>query len=289
MAISKGAMRRVYFMLSMTFIVCGCFMAEKAYLQPKDCFSDEQVIALVEAVAQEDIESINRLAAAGADVNALGRSSKSRDRYEMTPLLWSLKAGKKKAFRRLLELGADPNAAIWGSGSVMYLAAASDDSEWLQMALAHKGNPDLASGAFGETPLFRAVQRESLKNLKLLIEAGADLNHKTTSGGPAINFAAAINRFDAVYCLLEAGADFRIKSGKQEYDLPYEVINTPIGRGGEQWRWREKVIDFLERHDVDFAPAARRVNDDAPDAAVRWTKYMGSRARDRVENQAQPE
>ncbi len=264
-------------------------MSEKGQLEPEDYFPDPQVIALVRAVGQGDIESIDRLAAAGANVNALGRNSKARGWQEMTPLLWSRLAGRKNAFRRLLELGADPNATVRGVGSIVRFAAGSDDSEWLQIALAHKGNPDIVTGKIGDTPIFRTIQRESLKNLEILIEAGADLNHKTKSGDPPVNFAAAINRFDAVYCLLEAGADFGIKSGKQEYDLPYEVINTPIGPGGEQWRWREKVIDFLERHEVDFGPATRRVGNEAPEAAARWRRYLESRTPKLLEGQAQPQ
>ena len=67
-------------------------------------FTDAKVIALCKAVEAKDIREIDRLAKAGANVNAKGRGN-------MTPLLWAFPMGEE-TFGKMLDLGADPNVQL---------------------------------------------------------------------------------------------------------------------------------------------------------------------------------
>jgi ankyrin repeat protein len=60
---------------------------------------------LCKAIEENDVGEIDRLVAAGADVNAKGKEN-------MTPLLWAFPDDKPERFKKLLELGADPNARL---------------------------------------------------------------------------------------------------------------------------------------------------------------------------------
>ncbi len=71
----------------------------------EDYFDDPQVIALCNAIETNDLKELDRLVAAGADVNSEGKG-------KMTPLLWAFPDNKLERFKKLLELGADPNVVI---------------------------------------------------------------------------------------------------------------------------------------------------------------------------------
>ena len=77
------------------------------------------------------------------------------------------------------------------SWSVIGLAASqNDDSEWLQMLLTHgananqvrRGDGNCDDYNAGETAIFDAIHANSIRNVDLLIRAGADLNHQDNCG-----------------------------------------------------------------------------------------------------------
>ena len=124
---------------------------------PKDFYTDPQVIALIKAIDQENLAEIKSLKAKGVNLNAAGRNPlKGTDEFEAsTPLYWAYLHKKKAAYRLLLELGADPNQEVRGYGSMMNLGAMDEDgSDWLRLAIEHGGN--LNSEVFSKlTPLMR--------------------------------------------------------------------------------------------------------------------------------------
>jgi hypothetical protein len=78
---------------------------QKCGWKAEDYFDDPQVIALCKAIEASNLVEIDRLVAAGANVNAQGKD-------KMTPLLWAYPDSNLQRFKRLLELGADPNVVI---------------------------------------------------------------------------------------------------------------------------------------------------------------------------------
>src|SRR5438132_2847004 len=70
---------------------------QRAGWKAEDFFEDRGVIDLCHAIEANDIAEIDRLVAAGANVNAKGKDN-------MTPLLWALPDNKLDRFKKLLEL-----------------------------------------------------------------------------------------------------------------------------------------------------------------------------------------
>ena len=121
----------------------------------EDYFQDPQVISLCKAIETDNIAEMERLIAAGADVNAIGKDG-------MTPLLWAFPEEKPERCECLLHHGANPNVFIesdFGVGtrpfhpvpggpfffvdrgchegqSMMHLAAASPDMDYLRLFCA---------------------------------------------------------------------------------------------------------------------------------------------------------
>jgi hypothetical protein len=93
--------------------ITGTTWHQKFGWKAEDYFSDPQVIALCHAIAANNLAEIDRLVAAGANVNAKGKGN-------MTPLLWAFPDNKLDRFERLLKHGAGPCSETgedWGTRS----------------------------------------------------------------------------------------------------------------------------------------------------------------------------
>jgi uncharacterized protein len=195
-------------------------------------FDDPQVVALCRAIEANDIAEMERLIAAGANVNATGKGN-------MTPLLWAFPERRLERFSCLLEHGADPNVRVTSSfelqgrplhphprsplvgvgmdngcrpgQSVTSLAARSPDREYLRLVLEHGGDPNFTESETGMTPLHIAMDsyyRNDRERATMLIDQGADLNvFAPRRQGAPMMIALRNMRYSTVLQLLKAGAD----------------------------------------------------------------------------------
>ena len=74
-----------------------------AHESPTSVFHDDRVVELANAAEVGDVETIDRLARAGVDVNAMGRG-------RATPLFRAFFAKNRDGYQELMKHGADPNA-----------------------------------------------------------------------------------------------------------------------------------------------------------------------------------
>lgn len=120
------------------------------------------------------------------------------------------------ACQALLRLGAAPNAHDHTDGSSPLLKAAGGrDPAFMQLLLAHGGNPnDVEVGPRGpgnrrrDTPLISAARR-SLATVKVLVEAGANVGYENEFGTTALSVALVQDHFASALYLLQHGADSR--------------------------------------------------------------------------------
>lgn len=236
---------------------------ERLDWQAEKYFTDPQVIALCRAIEANDLREIDRLVAAGADVNARGK-------HMMTPLLWAFPDNKLDRFKRLLEHGADPNVLVesdFGTRftiagtSVTHMAAKTSFPGYFEAVFEHGGDPNLVqmtTVGHGNTPLFELIMSGSTKKkeqIQLLIDKGADLNHVNASGmTPTTKAFGWFGQYDIALMLLDAGADYRIYHWKGNTRLVHDLVATqqnPIATA----RWTpkqradfQKLVDWLEAH-----------------------------------------
>ena len=120
---------------------------EKFNWQAEDYFEDPQVIALCKAIEANDLDEMERLIQAGADVNAKGEGN-------MTPLLWAFPDNKPERFEKLLEHGANPNvlvtsdfntkmSALRPGDSITHMACRTHFPKYFDLVFDHGGDPNL--------------------------------------------------------------------------------------------------------------------------------------------------
>lgn len=204
-----------------------------------ELFSDPGLRALAEAAQNGNVRKIDALIAKGVNVNGTGK-------YGITPLFSAAQVQNKKGFKALLEHGANPNVVGSDGYTTLNFIARLSDPYFLKLALKHGADPNLVEPATGKTPIFLAVSPYAQENLSILMNAGANLNYKIPSTGWTPMMQAVIfNQFNAVYKLLKAGADYKIKDSSG-WDLE-NYIDAGATAGPEK-RWRDKVIEYLKQH-----------------------------------------
>ncbi len=188
-------------------------------------------------------------------------------------------AGSKKGFRRLLDRGAKFDFTVTDQDALaadcppdccltFNAAGAADDSEWLEILLQRGANPNRVQPKWGDqitvdynagqTPIFSAVCNGAVHNIDLLVKAGADINHQDNFGRTPLIDAAYHMKFNVVLHLLELGADYRIRTNRDE-DLASEMFFVEPPHG---WRPQHtevhKILAFLEKKGVDMAAARKK-------------------------------
>jgi ankyrin repeat protein len=152
-----------------------------------------------------DVETIRRLVAKGADVNA-------RDAARRTPAHVAAFAGRLSALQALARSGADMNAFDGQSYDVLTIAAVADNVPMVRLALELGDNPSLVTSPWRGTALIAAAHLGHADVVRLLAKAGAPLDHINSLGWTALIEAVVLGNGGpahqaTVAALLAAGAD----------------------------------------------------------------------------------
>lgn len=88
----------------------------------------------------------------------------------------------------------------------MLEAASSGDAKTARALLESDASLANASGEYDKTPLHWAAERDDVELAALLLDAGADMNHVTTWGASALEWAGYLGSHRVAVLLLERGA-----------------------------------------------------------------------------------
>lgn len=267
---SRAKRRAVIALACIVTLLVGCgdlvqFVASTSHKKfgwrAEEYFDDPQVIALCEAIEASDLAEIDRLVAAGADVNAEGKG-------KMTPLLWAFPDNKLERFKKLLELGADPNVVIESDfdtrggmsagDSVTHMACMTEFPGYFEAVFNHGGDANLQRtskrGRY-DTPLFSVIKSAGSKKsqkIQLLLDNGADINYiNGANGTPVIDAASWGGQYGIALQLLENGADFSISMPRSNTRLIHIVLGEE--RRSKAWSPQQRsdyqrLVKWLEDH-----------------------------------------
>ena len=142
--------------------------AQSQNAAPSDRAPAALAVALLEAALDGDIDSIAKLLDAGANVNAAIGGDGS-------PLIGAAREGRLDAVRLLLDRGADVDMGVQGDGNALIMAAREGHVEVITMLLDRGASIDhMVPG--DENALIQASGNGRLEVVKLLVSRGANVN-----------------------------------------------------------------------------------------------------------------
>lgn len=292
-------MRSTNIMAAVIFMLLGCSSREqvvdKDSLLGNDyrLFQETPLWDLAKAVWDKDTSKIKRIAKM-EKVNLNYPELK----FGSTLLMLTVLNEDYSSCKALLELGADPNKHDTYNGSSAIIDAAringvsDDNTSFLKLLLKYGANPnDEETGKRPEgnttrkTPLLTAcgsVNRiiSPIKKVKVLVDAGANVNYKNEFGQTPLKEALLLEHYDIVSYFLKKGADFTEsitnRDGKEYYiaDILREVL-LPLD--SEDYKYKMEIVEYLKEKGIDYRkiPIPDYVVKEAKETyRTRWKEYL---------------
>jgi ankyrin repeat protein len=170
---------------------------------PAACAQQSLEEKLILAVRQNQPAEVDRLLAAGANVNA----DQVKGFEGRPPLFHAATYGYVDIARRLIEKGANVNAGVQ-SGAVTPLMVAALNGSAAMVALMIQSGADVNAreASTGSAALTEALRKGDAEVLVLLLNAGADPNVPMDDGRAPLCYARAMGHKSAEQVLRAAGA-----------------------------------------------------------------------------------
>jgi ankyrin repeat protein len=192
--------------VAMLALAAWGFGSHHAFAQtPPNAAEVAAYTGLHRAAHDGDVAAIGQLLAGGADTGA-------RDKNGRTPAHVAAFASHEAAVAVLAKGGADVNALDADLYDMVTIAAVADDVAMLKAALAAGNDPGLTTSIYDGTALIAAAHLGHAEVVKVLIDAGAPLDHIDNLGWTALIEAVVLGdggprHQQTVRHLVEAGAD----------------------------------------------------------------------------------
>ncbi|WP_293308139.1 ankyrin repeat domain-containing protein [Pedobacter sp. UBA5917] len=229
-------------------------------------FENTPIWALAKAVRNNDTAKIKEL----VFVKRM-KVDYQETKFGNTLLMLSIVNNQYETSKVLLNLGANVNLENTYRGvSAMIEAANNDEPKYLELLLAHKGNPNAIENApvkvgdmARETALNKAISfvgTNGLVKVKLLVEAGADVNY-FNEGNPAytnlpLGDALIQDKMDIVLYLLQQGADYKkvmyLTVNNQKTYILEALRKSVLDLNSLQYKMKLDVIAFLKRKGLNY-------------------------------------
>ncbi len=182
--------------------------------RPENAEVDREAdMALISASSRGDEQSVKRLLKQGADVHARDETGGT------TPLIAAAYGNRLEIARILIEAGADVNVKDETQQSAYLISTAEvgDDPRLLKLTLANGANVR-SLDSYNGTGLIRAADRGYVDVVRELLKTDIDVDHINNLGWTALLEAIILGNCDqrhteVVRLLVEAGADVNLADG----------------------------------------------------------------------------
>ena len=190
-------------------LIAGLLLAVPAAAQtPPSPAETAAYRGLHAAAAKGDAAEIARLIAAGEKADAV-------DGNRRTPLHVAAHLGHQAAAQALIRGGANPNALDAQQYDIVTIAAVNNDVPMLKLALSGGCNPKNITSPYQGTALIAAAHLGHAEVVRVLIAAGAPLDHVNNLGWTALIESIVLgnggrNHTDTLDALVKAGANVNL-------------------------------------------------------------------------------
>lgn len=218
---------------------------------------------LMRAIHNRNTDLARLLIESGADISLTNR-------YGMAPLILAVRRNNLEITTLLLAYGADANTLSVEGESVLMSASKTGNVELIKILLAgnaehyspngeliltSKADPNIIEGWKGQTAIMWAAAYGHAETIRLLIEAGADIDQPSfvvnvapvardwLQGGfvytaipkgrmTALHFAAREGKLESIRALIEAGADLNLVDDDKSSALILAIFNGHLDVAG---------------------------------------------------------
>ncbi|TEA14029.1 Ankyrin-3 [Colletotrichum sidae] len=160
--------------------------------------------ALQAAAAEGHYDVVKELLDRGADVNAL---TENANFPQGTALQAACESGKVEIVTLLIERGANPDLGAGEDGCPLMAAATRGEQAIVELLVNAKAEVNVFGGSDNSTVLIISVVNLPVDSLRILLDAGADINLEDRDGDTPLILAAREGDADCARFLLDHGAD----------------------------------------------------------------------------------
>jgi uncharacterized protein len=248
-------------------------------------FQNTPAWGLAKAVRDQDVNKIEKIVREEkVDIDY------QEPKFGKTLLMLTILNEQYNSCRTLLELGADPNKHDHYDGSSAIIEAAGingtndDNTKFLKILLKYRANPndeEIGNRRKGNTtrntPLLVACGSPNkivspIEKVKILVEAGANINHNNEFNQSALSEALLLDHYDIVIYLLKKGVNYKMIvntdiNGKNYYiweDLRFKLL--PLD--SKEYKQKMQIIEFLKQKGIDYRKSP------IPDYTIKEAKEM---------------
>ena len=223
-----------------------------------ELYFDGEQLDLAKAIDSLSPDAVSQALGNGAQVDKPGKSG-------VMPLAYAASLpGAASVIEILLGAGADPNSQDDSGHSpvtIAVLAAHPRDGKFdlgnITAVLEGGGDPN-ALFPNNDPALSRSIGQNNPALMTLLIEKGADPDARTRTDTPLIISAALGKYWDAVWVLIEGGADWRVVN--KGSSMPATSDRPGVGESAPSYADWKKVRAFLVEQDIELpAPRAKEL------------------------------
>ena len=172
------------------------------------------------AMYNDDTTTVRELLAYGFDVNSTSVDTKE------TPLMTASFLGKSNFVKILINAGGLVNKTVEGR-TPLVLACMSGDLPTINVLLENGATINSSTSLCSDTPLYWAVTKESRKAVQTLIEHGALVDVKYLKGFTILYAAVVHSDFDIVKLLMNAGTDVNVVDCRGETPIAHALKANP--------------------------------------------------------------
>lgn len=206
---------------------------------------------LAKAVKEEDTSKIkNIIAKDGKLINY------QEPKFKQPLLEWAVYTDRFKSATMLAELGADPNLQdLSGTSAFIQASDNYETSDYVKLLLKHGGNVNAVANAKEQrlrTPLI-AASFNRLESVKLLVDAGADINYRSSEDESALKSAWVGNQIEVLHFLIiDKKADYKKAIGYDANRTPYYlqewVEKMDFSKEPNKEGIKKEILDYMKTH-----------------------------------------
>lgn len=215
-------------------------------------FANQKEAEFCHAIEWGDTDKMERMLREGLNINQQGKDG-------ITFLIYSFFKKNKKSYEFLLKHEADQSIIMAGGvkldsrlpfnfkySSLSLAAGEEEDPYYLELGLKNGGNPN---AHIERLIIYDAINAQSLTNVQLLVEAGADVDGlvKAIDRSTPLENAVFGGKYSIVYYLLLKGANPELNR-----DSIIFTMNNMLTRINQR-ECKEKVKKILEARGFDFS------------------------------------